>query len=87
MAVLLAVEVIVDKVPAADHVNDVVNTIVRPTAGALLMVAVSGNAEGVRPGACSIGRGHPRRRRRARREGDGAPGRQRHHGGHRARRS
>ncbi|MER7269188.1 DUF4126 domain-containing protein [Micromonospora carbonacea] len=35
LAVLLAVEVVADKVPVLDHVNDVVQTVVRPTAGGL----------------------------------------------------
>ncbi|MGN9776847.1 DUF4126 domain-containing protein [Micromonospora sp. H33] len=35
LAVLLAVEVVADKVPVVDHVNDVVQTVVRPTAGGL----------------------------------------------------
>jgi hypothetical protein len=33
LAVLLAIEVVADKVPVVDHVNDVVQTVVRPTAG------------------------------------------------------
>jgi hypothetical protein len=35
LAVLLAVEVVADKVPVVDHVNDIVQTVVRPTAGGL----------------------------------------------------
>jgi hypothetical protein len=35
IAVLLSVELIADKVPVVDHVNDVVQTVVRPTAGGL----------------------------------------------------
>ncbi|MBB5824629.1 DUF4126 domain-containing protein [Micromonospora carbonacea] len=35
LAVLLTVEVVADKVPVLDHVNDVVQTVVRPTAGGL----------------------------------------------------
>ncbi|WDZ85000.1 DUF4126 domain-containing protein [Micromonospora cathayae] len=35
LAVLLAVEVVADKVPVVDHVNDMVQTVVRPTAGGL----------------------------------------------------
>ncbi|MER7458486.1 DUF4126 domain-containing protein [Micromonospora sp. NPDC126480] len=35
LAVLLAVEMVADKVPVVDHVNDVVQTVVRPTAGGL----------------------------------------------------
>lgn len=32
MAVLLAVEMVADKVPVVDHINDMVQTVVRPTA-------------------------------------------------------
>lgn len=41
LAVLLAVEVVADKVPVVDHVNDVVQTVVRPTAGGLAFGAGS----------------------------------------------
>jgi len=43
IAVLLTVEVIADKVPAVDHVNDVIQTVVRPAAGGLLAVSASGH--------------------------------------------
>jgi hypothetical protein len=36
LAVLLVVEVVADKIPAVDSVNDVIQTIVRPTAGGLV---------------------------------------------------
>ncbi|WP_413319964.1 DUF4126 domain-containing protein [Agrococcus sp. 1P02AA] len=36
LAVLLVVEVVADKIPAVDSVNDVLQTIVRPTAGGLV---------------------------------------------------
>ena len=36
---LLAVEVVADKVPALDSVNDVVQTVVRPTSGGLVFGA------------------------------------------------
>lgn len=39
LAVLLVIEMIVDKVPAADTLNDVIQTFVRPTAGAILFAA------------------------------------------------
>lgn len=41
-AVLLLIELLVDKVPAVDHLNDVVQTFVRPVAGALVFAAGSG---------------------------------------------
>ena len=36
IAVLLAVEVIVDKIPALDSVNDAIQTVVRPTSGGIV---------------------------------------------------
>lgn len=41
IAVLLVIELVADKVPAVDHINDVIQTVVRPAAGGLLMVAMS----------------------------------------------
>jgi len=43
VAVLLIVEVIADKAPGVDHVNDVIQTVVRPAAGGLLAVSSSGH--------------------------------------------
>jgi hypothetical protein len=48
LGVLLIVEVLVDKIPAADTVNDVIQTFVRPTAGAILFAA-STNTIGLNP--------------------------------------
>ena len=42
LAVLLCIEVVADKIPVVDHVNDVVQTVVRPTAGGLAFGATSG---------------------------------------------
>jgi len=41
LAVLLAVEMVADKIPVVDHVNDIVQTVVRPTAGGLAFGAGS----------------------------------------------
>jgi amino acid transporter len=41
LTVLLAIEVVADKVPIVDHVNDVVQTVVRPTAGGIVFGAGS----------------------------------------------
>ncbi len=35
LTVLLAIEVVADKVPVVDHINDMVQTVVRPTRAAL----------------------------------------------------
>jgi len=43
LTVLLAIEFVADKVPVVDHVNDVVQTVVRPTAGGLAFGAASGS--------------------------------------------
>lgn len=42
LAVLLLIEMTVDKIPAADTINDVINTLIRPVAGAILFAANSG---------------------------------------------
>jgi hypothetical protein len=42
LIILLIIEVVVDKVPGADHVNDAVQTFVRPAAGAILFAANAG---------------------------------------------
>ena len=41
VAALLVVEVVADKVPAVDHANDVIQTVIRPAAGGLLAVSAS----------------------------------------------
>jgi len=49
LVTLLLLELVVDKIPVADHVNDVVQTFIRPAAGALLFVGGSGAAGHVPP--------------------------------------
>ncbi len=39
LVVLLVVEILADKIPAVDSINDVIQTLVRPTAGAILFAA------------------------------------------------
>jgi hypothetical protein len=39
LAILLVIETFADKVPAINHINDVIQTFVRPTAGAILFAA------------------------------------------------
>jgi len=46
LAVLLVVEEVVDKIPGADHLNDIVQTVVRPASGAVLFAAGSQEAFG-----------------------------------------
>lgn len=39
LVVLLAIEVVVDKIPAADSINDIIQTFIRPAAGAILFAS------------------------------------------------
>jgi LPXTG-motif cell wall-anchored protein len=41
LTILLAIEVVADKVPLVDHANDIVQTVVRPTAGGIVFGAGS----------------------------------------------
>ena len=47
IAVLLVVEVVADKVPAVDHVNDIIQSVIRPAAGGIVAVAGSGSGSTV----------------------------------------
>lgn len=42
LVVLVTIEVIADKVPGVDHANDLIQTFIRPVAGAILMLATTG---------------------------------------------
>ena len=48
LVVLLTVEVAVDKVPGIDHANDIIQSFVRPAAGAIAAVAATGGV-GINP--------------------------------------
>ncbi|HEY4330391.1 MAG TPA: DUF4126 domain-containing protein [Phycisphaerae bacterium] len=50
LAVLLVIEIVVDKVPGADHVNDIIQTAIRPSAGALIFASQMGHVSWVHPG-------------------------------------
>jgi hypothetical protein len=41
LVLLLIVETVADKIPAVNHVNDVIQTVIRPVAGAILFAASS----------------------------------------------
>jgi hypothetical protein len=41
LGILLAIEVVADKIPVVDHINDVLHTVIRPTAGGLVFGAAS----------------------------------------------
>jgi hypothetical protein len=49
LVVLLTVEVAVDKVPGIDHVNDIIQSFVRPAAGAIAAVAATGGVVTINP--------------------------------------
>jgi LPXTG-motif cell wall-anchored protein len=51
LSVLLVIEVVADKVPIVDHINDILGTVVRPTAGGLAFGATSGAPTLTVPGA------------------------------------
>ncbi len=53
LTVLLAIEVLADKIPGVDHVNDVINTVVRPAAGGVLFLSSSG-AGALNPGLAAL---------------------------------
>ncbi len=53
LAVLLLVEVLVDKIPIADTINDVIQTVIRPAAGAILFAATT-NVIGLHPVMAAI---------------------------------
>ena len=49
LIVLLTVEVTVDKIPGVDHVNDLIQSLVRPAAGAIAAVAATGGVVTINP--------------------------------------
>jgi hypothetical protein len=48
LVVLLVIEEVVDKIPGADHLNDIVQTLVRPASGAVVFAANTGESFGNR---------------------------------------
>lgn len=49
LVLLVSVEVIVDKIPGADHLNDLIQSILRPAAGAFLMMASNSDGGSLNP--------------------------------------
>jgi hypothetical protein len=49
LIVLLTVEVAVDKIPGVDHINDLIQSVVRPAAGAIAAVAATGGVVTINP--------------------------------------
>lgn len=54
LAVLLVIEVVADKVPAVDHANDVIQTVVRPAAGAILFASAGSVISDIHPALALI---------------------------------
>lgn len=50
LVVLCIIELVVDKIPGADHINDMIQTAIRPTAGAILFASQTGVISHVHPG-------------------------------------
>jgi uncharacterized membrane protein len=49
LAILCIAELVIDKIPGADHVNDIIQTVVRPVAGAILFASQAGVITHVHP--------------------------------------
>ena len=49
LVVLLILEVVADKVPIIDHLNDVIQTAVRPASGAIVMMATTDSTQSINP--------------------------------------
>lgn len=56
LVVLLTIEIVVDKLPGLDHLNDLVQTVIRPVAGAALVLASTTGIVDLNPGlAATLG--------------------------------
>ena len=49
IGVLLGVELLADKIPIVDHVNDLIQSAIRPSMGAVLMMATTDSVESINP--------------------------------------
>jgi hypothetical protein len=54
LGLLSAVEIAVDKIPGADHVNDAISTFIRPAAGAVLFASTSNVISDVHPALAAV---------------------------------
>jgi hypothetical protein len=52
--VLLSVETIVDKIPGVDHFNDLIQSAIRPAAGAILMMAATNEGVSINPAVAMV---------------------------------
>lgn len=49
LGILLIIEMLADKIPVVNHINDLIQTIVRPAAGAIAFAASTNVVQGVNP--------------------------------------
>jgi hypothetical protein len=49
LGILLIIEMLADKVPAVNHINDIIQTVVRPTAGAIAFAASANVITNIHP--------------------------------------
>ena len=49
VGVLLIIEMLVDKIPAVNHINDIIQTVFRPAAGAIVFAASAHVVTGINP--------------------------------------
>jgi hypothetical protein len=49
LLVLLTIEIAVDKIPGLDHVNDLIQSVIRPAAGAILAMAATSQVDSINP--------------------------------------
>ena len=49
ISVLLIIEMLADKIPAVNHINDIIQTIFRPAAGAIIFAASAHTVTGIHP--------------------------------------
>lgn len=55
LAILLVVELLADKIPFVDHLNDLVQSAIRPASGAILMMASTESVASINPIAAMAG--------------------------------
>ena len=54
ITLLLTIEIVVDKLPGLDHINDLVQTAIRPVAGGLLALAATSDVASINPGVALV---------------------------------
>lgn len=54
LTLLVTVEVVVDKIPGIDHLNDLIQSVIRPASGAFLMMAANSDGGSLNPVAAMV---------------------------------